>query len=91
MGIITAFGFTQFAEVLSDTHIKQNHQLIVSHLTPFGARMDIEIIETPSPLSGNRSKGDKYLDGDATKYVHIKLSQRTIAHPECQTRDDGEL
>ena len=34
MSILTAFGFTQFAEVLPDTHIKTDRQLIVS---PHGA------------------------------------------------------
>lgn len=93
MGIITAFGLTQFAEVLPDDHIKQDRSLIVSHMEPFGARLDIEIIDTPAPLSGKRSDGDKYLDGDATKYVHFILNQRTIplgaSYSDCGNRDDG--
>ncbi|KAK3709720.1 hypothetical protein LTR37_010747 [Vermiconidia calcicola] len=93
MGILTAFGFTQFAEVLPVDHIKTDRQLVVSHMEPFAARLDIEVINTPSPLDGKRSEGDKYLDGDETTYVHFILNQRTlplgVSYPECGPRDDG--
>jgi hypothetical protein len=39
MSIITAFGLKQFAQELSPTGPPANQQLIVSHTTPFGARM----------------------------------------------------
>ncbi|KAK3054113.1 hypothetical protein LTR09_004891 [Extremus antarcticus] len=93
MAILTAFGLTQFAEVLPDDHIKQDRALVVSHMEPFGARLDIEIVETPSPLSGKRSDGDKYTSGSSTKYVHFILNQRTIplgvSYSDCGDRDDG--
>jgi hypothetical protein len=93
MAILTAFGFTQFAPVLPTDHIPANHSLIVSHLTPFGARLDMEIIQTPSPLSGDRSNGCLYTEGSATKYIHFILNQRTlplgVSFPACGDRDDG--
>ncbi|KAK5174183.1 uncharacterized protein LTR77_001263 [Saxophila tyrrhenica] len=93
MGILTAFGLTQFAEALPDDHIKRDRQLIVSHMEPFGARLDIEIIETPSPLSGDRSNRATYMDGESTKYVHFILNQRKIplgaSYSSCGDRDDG--
>lgn len=93
MAILTAFGFTQFNTVLPTTHIPSNHSLRVSHLTPFGARLDMEIIETPSPLSGDRSKGCEYTEGKQTKYIHFILNQRTLplgrSFPKCGDRDDG--
>ncbi|KAK3711074.1 hypothetical protein LTR37_009861 [Vermiconidia calcicola] len=93
MGILTAFGFTQFAEVLPADHIKTDRQLVVSHMEPFAARLDMEVINTPSPLDGRRSEGEKYLDGDETTYVHFILNQRTlplgVSYPECGNRDDG--
>lgn len=62
----------------------------MSHLEPFGARLDIEIITTPSPLNANRT----YVSGSATTYVHFILNQRTLplgfSFPECDsTRLDG--
>ena len=92
MGILTAFGFTQFAEFLPATHIKTDRSLIVSHMEPFGARLDIEVITTPQPLSGDRSS-DTYEKGGATRYVHFILNQRTLplgtSFSECGKRDDG--
>lgn len=92
MAIITAFGFTQFAPVLPATHIV-NRSLIVSHMEPFGARLDIEIINTPSPLNGSRAEGDCYEEGPPTTYVHFILNQRTLptgpSFPACGLRDDG--
>jgi hypothetical protein len=93
MGILTAFGLTQFAEVLPDDHIVEDRQLIVSHMEPFGARLDMEIIQTPAPLSGDRGSGDTYASGGSTKYVHFILNQRTIplgvSYSACGERDDG--
>ena len=93
MGILTAFGFTQFADILPADHIPESHQLIVSHLEPFGARLDIEVIKTPYPLDGDRSNGDTYTSGDPTTYVHFILNQRTlplgVSFPACGARDDG--
>lgn len=88
MGILTAFGFTQFAQDLPDDHIPASHNLIVSHLEPFGARLDLEVIKTPAPLSGDRST-TTYEYGSPTTYVHFILNQRTLPHPACPQRDDG--
>jgi hypothetical protein len=91
--ILTAFGLTQFAPVLPTDMIQKNRSLIVSHMTPFGARLDVEIIETPHPLSGDRSAGAKYTEGGKTRYVHFILNQRTIplgvSFSKCGNRDDG--
>jgi hypothetical protein len=92
-GILTAFGLTQFADVLPATHIVTDRQLIVSHMEPFAARLDIEIIKTDKPLSGDRKGGDSYGSGGETKYVHFLLNQRTIplgtSYDACGKRDDG--
>ncbi|CAD6441603.1 8926fcdd-b63d-483b-9cd4-31b3012d394b [Sclerotinia trifoliorum] len=74
MSILTAFGFTQFATPLPATHYPGPHNLTVSHLEPFGARLDIELIKTPKPLTANRT----YIDGKETTYIHFILNQRTI-------------
>jgi hypothetical protein len=93
MSILTAFGFTQFAPVLPDTYIPANHSLIVSHMEPFGARLDMEVINTPSPLNGSRADGPQYLPGPPTTYIHFILNQRTLpmgpSFPACGMRDDG--
>jgi hypothetical protein len=91
MAILTAFGLTQFAALLPATHIV-SHDLVVSHLEPFGARLDIEVIDAPQPVSASRSSGT-YDKGGKTQYIHFILNQRTIplgkSFPACGSRDDG--
>lgn len=102
VSVITAFGLRQFNQTLPSSGPPPNQQLIVSHMTPFGARFVIEVIRTPYPLkptrptSTNASMHDFYdMDspGGATTYAHIMLSQRTIplhrSYPQCERRDDG--
>lgn len=90
ISILTAFGFTQFSTVLPPTKYPGPHNLTLSYLVPFGARLDIEVIKTPSPLAADRT----YISGSATTYVHFILNQRTLplgfSFPECDsTRLDG--
>lgn len=91
VSVLTAFGLRQFAEELPDDHNPGDHNFTVSHVTPFGARLDIEIIKTPKPLAANR---EDYVDGGETKYIHFVLNQRTLPlgrnFPECDAeRKDG--
>ncbi|KAH7256949.1 histidine phosphatase superfamily [Fusarium tricinctum] len=91
ISILAAFGLRQFAEDLPTDKYPGEHQFVVSKLTPFGARLDIEIIKAPKPVSPER---DGYLDGEETKYIHFVLNQRTVplgrSFPECDVnRKDG--
>lgn len=91
MSILTAFGFKQFNTLLSADKHPGPHNLTVSHLEPFGARLDIEVIKTPYPLSEDRTY-DK--SGKETTYLHFILNQRTLplgfSFPECGSdRIDG--
>ncbi|KAK7571332.1 hypothetical protein V3481_018548 [Fusarium oxysporum f. sp. vasinfectum] len=91
ISILTAFGFRQFAEKLPTDKYPGDHEFTVSHITPFGARLDIEIIKAHKPISPAR---DRYLEGNDTKYIHFILNQRTIplgkSFPECDdNRKDG--
>jgi hypothetical protein len=95
MGILTAFGFTQFAPVLPDDKIVP-HDLVVSHMEPFGARLDIEVINAPRPVSPSRTgPSDAYssTSGNATQYIHFILNQRTLplgkSFSACGNRTDG--
>jgi Histidine phosphatase superfamily (branch 2) len=96
MSILTAFGFTQFAAFLPATQVV-SRDLIVSHLEPFGARLDIEIINAPQPVSPSRTGtgagSSPYISGPATQYIHFILNQRTLplgrSFPECRNRTDG--
>lgn len=93
MSVLTALGLRQFAAVLPATHIPAQRDLIVSHVTPFAARLDLEIIRTPRPLAARRPATYDD-DGGETTYVHLLLNQRTVplgvSHPEhCGDRDDG--
>ncbi|KAF5657339.1 phytase [Fusarium heterosporum] len=91
ISILAAFGLRQFAEELPTDRYPGEHQFVVSKLTPFGARLDIEIIKAPKPVSPER---DGYLEGKETKYIHFVLNQRTVplgrSFPECDVnRKDG--
>ncbi|GAB1310083.1 3-phytase [Madurella fahalii] len=92
ISVLTAFGLRQFAGFLDPSRFPGPHNFTVSRMTPFGARLDIEIIRTPRPILADRSG---YLrDGDETKYIHFVLNQRTIplgwSLPECDaSRVDG--
>ena len=92
--VLTAFGFTQFAQFLPTTGPPANQQLIVSHLQPFGARIDIEIIKAPQPVAANRTTpANAYTPGSPTSYVHFLVDQRTLplgpSFPSCGNRTDG--
>ena len=93
--ILTAFGLTQFAPVLPTSGPPPNQQLIVSHLQPFGARVDIEIINAPQPVAANRTEvaNTSYTAGPPTSYVHFIINQRTLplgaSFPSCGNRTDG--
>lgn len=90
MSILTAMGLTQFNAVLPTDHMVE-HELVVSHLEPFGARLDIEVIETARPLAAERPA--RYESGGRTTYLHMLLNQRTIplgrSLKQCGERDDG--
>ncbi|KAF2864841.1 histidine phosphatase superfamily [Massariosphaeria phaeospora] len=94
ISILVAFGLTQFNKLLPTTHIV-DREFILSYLEPFAGRLDIEVINTPAPVTTNRSsaQGELYLDGPPTSYVHFVLNQRTIplgkSLRECGDRDDG--
>jgi hypothetical protein len=93
--ILTAFGLTQFAPLLSPTAINPNRSLIVSHLQSFAARLDIEIIKAPQPVAANRTEvgTTAYTSGPPTSYVHFIINQRTLplgaSFPACGNRTDG--
>jgi Histidine phosphatase superfamily (branch 2) len=95
MSILTAFGLTQFAPFLPATQITSPRALIVSHMEPFAARLDIEVIQAPQPVSAtcNGTASTSYVAGNATSYVHFLLNQRTIplgvSYPSCGNRTDG--
>ena len=91
ISVLAAFGLRQFAQFLDPAHHPGPHNFTAAHLTPFGARFDIEIIRTPLPLSPNR---DEYQEGKETKYVHFMVNQRTVplgvSLPDCDSsRVDG--
>ena len=92
ISILTAFGLTQFNKFLPTTHTVPR-EFILSHLEPFAGRLDIEVIQAPAPVNGNRSSSDVYLQGPPTSYVHFVLNQRTIplgkSLEDCGDRDDG--
>ena len=67
-----------FATVILNTVAgpPMNQQLIVSHIQPFGSRVDIEIIKAPQPISPKRTADvSPYTDGSPTTYIHFIINQ----------------
>ena len=94
--VLTAFDIREpsFASYFSPTGPPPGSVPVISHMTPFGARLDIEIIDAPSPVAEKRiDLNATYLPGPPTSYVHMVLNQRSLplgaSHPECGARDDG--
>ena len=95
--VLTAFGISKpdFASFFPATGPPAGYKPVVSRTAPFGARLDIEIIDAPSPVSSKRSglNGTYEAGGDRTTYVHFVLNQRTVplgaSNPACGERDDG--
>ncbi|KAF3768905.1 hypothetical protein M406DRAFT_62916 [Cryphonectria parasitica EP155] len=101
ISILAAFGLTSTRDdpPLSSRHHPGKHNFTVSHLTPFAARLDMEIIRAPKPVRADRG-GDGYVEdeegaaGGETRYIHFVLNQRTIplgwSFAECDaSRVDG--
>jgi hypothetical protein len=90
MSIITSLGFTQFSQPLLGNEHPGEHNLTVSHVTPFGARLDIEVLKTPHPVPGDRGTSSSInAESGQTKYIRFKLNERTLPHPRCPLRRDG--
>lgn len=93
--VLTAFGLKQFAPLLPQSKYQSDRQLIVSHMVPFGCRLDMEIIDSPQPVKTKRTSSieNQYESGSATQYIHFILNQRTLPLGEsisaCGKRDDG--
>ena len=87
---LVALGLTQFAQFLPTDRIVPR-DTVVSHLTPFGARIDIEVIQTPQPIKADNCL--EYDEGGPTMYVHFLASQRTIplgkSYEQCGSLQNG--
>jgi len=93
ISVLAALGLRQFAGPLPVDGYPGKHSFNVAHVTPFGARLDVEIIRTPKPLLASRADGYAR-DGGETRYVHMVLNQRTVplgvSFAECDAqREDG--
>jgi Histidine phosphatase superfamily (branch 2) len=97
VNILTALGIRQFAQYLSPISPPASHPFVVSHIVPFAARLNIEIIESPGPVPADRNlttdSSSSVRAGEPTSYVHFILNQRTLplgkSFKECGDRVDG--
>lgn len=96
VSVLAAMGLTQFRDdpPLSPESYPGPHAFTVSHITPFGARLDMEVIRAPRPVLADRSGYDDTEGAGETKYIHFVMNQRTIplgrSFPECGAdRVDG--
>ncbi|KAK9323111.1 histidine phosphatase superfamily [Lipomyces orientalis] len=82
---LTAFGLSQFAEVLPPTGPPAHQQFVTSKIVLFAGRLNIEIMKAPHKVSARRSseistKHDDYIcDTEVTYYVSFEA---------CEYRDD---
>jgi hypothetical protein len=83
MSILTSLGFTQFSQPLFSNAHPGDHNLTVSHVTPFGARLDVEVLKSRGGVDGQGVVGKEM------KYIRFKLNERTLPHPRCKERRDG--
>ncbi|KAL2786663.1 histidine phosphatase superfamily [Aspergillus keveii] len=98
LSVLSAFGITQFADILPASGPPADQQFHTDSITPFAARLNIEIIDAPHEVTGERSykleDNDDYIPATGrTRYVHFLLNQRTVplhaSFKECEQRDDG--
>jgi hypothetical protein len=98
LNVLSAFGITQFADILPASGPPADQQFHTDRITPFAARLNIEIIDAPHEVTGERSykleDNDDYIPATGrTRYVHFLLNQRTVplhaSFMECEQRDDG--
>ncbi|CAK7211407.1 hypothetical protein SCUCBS95973_001104 [Sporothrix curviconia] len=97
VSVLTAFGFKQFAQFLPPSAYPGPHNFTLTHVVPFGARLDIELIRAPKPVRADRAGYVEGNHGDGAKettYIHFVLNQRTLplgfSFPECDvSRVDG--
>lgn len=96
VSVLAAMGLTQFRDdpPLSPRRHPGPHAFTVSHLTPFGARLDVEVVRAPRPVAADRSGYAEGGGAGETRYVHFVLNQRTVplgrSFPECDAaRVDG--
>ena len=80
---LTALGLTQFAPLLPTSHIERNRSQIRSYLTPFGGRVDIEVIKAKGAVPSCRTCASDSVPGpdvDDTpvQYIHLLVGQRTV-------------
>jgi hypothetical protein len=87
MSILTSLGFTQFSQPLLSNAHPGDHNLTVSHVTPFGARLDIEVLKTRGKVDEEGVVGES--ESKEMKYIRFKLNERTLPHPRCAERKDG--
>ncbi|GCB27498.1 3-phytase A [Aspergillus awamori] len=92
LGVLTAFGLHQFADLPFPDYTNQNfmdvypprhHAFQTAKLIPFAGRLNIEIIRAPHKINPCRSHHDRHQDTymkhtGETEYVHFLLNQRTV-------------
>ena len=104
--VLAAMGLTQFggagagagagAGMPAEGPPDPSRGVIVGKMTPFAARLGIEVIEAPRPVKSDRTAGgeEPYEEkGEKTTYIHLLLNSRTVplgkSWEECGRRNDG--
>ncbi|RDH31170.1 histidine phosphatase superfamily [Aspergillus welwitschiae] len=92
LGVLTAFGLHQFADLPFPDYTNQNfmdvypprhHAFQTAKIIPFAGRLNIEIIRAPHKINPRRSHHDRHQDTymkhtGETEYVHFLLNQCTV-------------
>ncbi|KAI9654452.1 MAG: hypothetical protein M1831_005418 [Alyxoria varia] len=94
---LVALGLKRFAQFLPADRIVEDRELRVSHITPFAARLDIEVIETKTPVDPDDCGGRLLEEGTGKLYVHMMVNQRTLpldrghegGYEECEGMRNG--
>ncbi|KAK4506262.1 hypothetical protein PRZ48_004227 [Zasmidium cellare] len=93
---LTALGLKQFAPILPTTHIERDRSQVRSYLTPFGGRVDIEVITAQRAVPRLRQQSTPTTSSNTSEpvqYIHFLIGQRTVplhaSYSKCPCRDDG--
>lgn len=68
VSVLTALNFTQFADFLDPKNRTEPRNFILSHITPFAARLVFEVIECSNGTA----------NANATQYIRAKIGEAVI-------------
>lgn len=89
---LTALNFTQFGDYLPADKMNKDRNFVLSHITPFAARLYFEIIECGSKNQNLNGTSASNSTSTPTQYIRTVLNDAVVPMNEdqgCKPSDDG--